>query len=257
MDYLQKHKDTLIPELRKRWEAAGFKTSGSWEQVFGAGVETDEIFMAWNYARYVGHVAAAGKAEYPLPMFVNTWLRQGTVKPSEDIARRLSERRPAAPGDGCLEGRRAGHRHSRAGRPRSQLRRLVHLVHAIRQPAVHPRVQGRRAGRCARHRHGRQVRWHRLLAVWDRPARISGRGTRQRLPGSLAGGSADPGKAGAWEGDGGAGGSGDPEVQGAAGRLHHRGSFQPGSRPGPQVRLPWARRTAWPACFCSWVRTTT
>jgi hypothetical protein len=76
IDYLQMHKDTLIPELRKRWEAAGFKTSGSWEEVFGAGVETDELFMAWNYARYIGHVAAAGKAEYPLPMFVNTWLRQ-------------------------------------------------------------------------------------------------------------------------------------------------------------------------------------
>jgi beta-galactosidase GanA len=76
IDYLQKHKDTLIPELRKRWEAAGFKTAGSWEEVFGAGVETDELFMAWNYARYIGHVAATGKAEYPLPMFVNTWLRQ-------------------------------------------------------------------------------------------------------------------------------------------------------------------------------------
>jgi hypothetical protein len=30
--------------------------------------------MAWNYGRYVQHVAAAGKAEYPLPMYVNTWL---------------------------------------------------------------------------------------------------------------------------------------------------------------------------------------
>jgi hypothetical protein len=86
MDYLQKHKDTLIPEMRKRWEAVGFKTSGSWEEVFGKGVETDEIFMAWNYARYIGHVAAAGKAEYPLPMFVNTWLRQdGKLKPGEDV----------------------------------------------------------------------------------------------------------------------------------------------------------------------------
>jgi hypothetical protein len=71
--------------LRKRWEAAGFKTSGSWEEVFGAGKETDELFMAWNYGRYVGYVAAAGKAEYPLPMFVNTWLRQGKDKPGEDI----------------------------------------------------------------------------------------------------------------------------------------------------------------------------
>jgi hypothetical protein len=38
--------------------------------------------MAWNYACYIGHVAAAGKAEYPIPMFVNTWLRQNaTEKP--------------------------------------------------------------------------------------------------------------------------------------------------------------------------------
>ena len=37
MDYLQQHKDTLIPEFRKVWEAAGFKTSGTWEEVFGKG----------------------------------------------------------------------------------------------------------------------------------------------------------------------------------------------------------------------------
>ena len=32
MDYLQKHKDELNPDLRKVWEAAGFKTSGTWER---------------------------------------------------------------------------------------------------------------------------------------------------------------------------------------------------------------------------------
>ena len=32
--------------------------------------------MAWNYARYVGRVAAAGKAEYNIPMFMNTWIKQ-------------------------------------------------------------------------------------------------------------------------------------------------------------------------------------
>ena len=74
MDYLQKHKDTLIPEFRKGWEAAGFKTSGTWEEVFGQNRVTDGIFMAWNYARYIGHVAQVGKAEYPIPMFVNAAL---------------------------------------------------------------------------------------------------------------------------------------------------------------------------------------
>jgi len=71
MDYLQQHKDTLIPELRKVWEAAGFKTAGTWEEVFGKGRPADEIFMAWNFARYVGRVVEAGKAEYPIPMYTN------------------------------------------------------------------------------------------------------------------------------------------------------------------------------------------
>jgi hypothetical protein len=71
MDYLQKHKDTLISEFRQVWETAGFKTSGTWEEVFGKSVATDQAFMAWNYARYIGHVAEAGKAEYPIPMYVN------------------------------------------------------------------------------------------------------------------------------------------------------------------------------------------
>jgi len=73
MDYLQQHKDALTPELRQVWEAAGFKTSGTWEEVFGKGGGADEIFVAWHYASYTGRVAAAGKAEYPIPMYVNTW----------------------------------------------------------------------------------------------------------------------------------------------------------------------------------------
>ncbi|MGB6199384.1 MAG: DUF5597 domain-containing protein [Candidatus Acidiferrales bacterium] len=75
MAYLAAHKDTLLPEFRKVWESAGAKTSGTWREVFGPGA-ADEIFMAWNYARYIDHVVAAGKAELPLPMYVNTWIVQ-------------------------------------------------------------------------------------------------------------------------------------------------------------------------------------
>ena len=32
--------------------------------------------MAWNYASYMNSIAAAGKAEYPLPTFVNAWIVQ-------------------------------------------------------------------------------------------------------------------------------------------------------------------------------------
>lgn len=76
MSYLQKQKGNLLPELRQLWEAAGSKTSGTWEEVFGQGTATDEIFMAWHYARFTGRMAEAGKAEYPLPMFVNAWIVQ-------------------------------------------------------------------------------------------------------------------------------------------------------------------------------------
>jgi hypothetical protein len=74
MEYFQSHKDDLIPEFKQYWEGAGLRTSGTWAEVFGAGA--DEAFMAWHMARYVGQVAAAGKAEYPLPMYANAWLVQ-------------------------------------------------------------------------------------------------------------------------------------------------------------------------------------
>jgi hypothetical protein len=32
--------------------------------------------MAWNYSRYIDKVAEAGKAEYPVPMYVNAWIVQ-------------------------------------------------------------------------------------------------------------------------------------------------------------------------------------
>jgi Domain of unknown function (DUF5597)/Beta-galactosidase len=74
MNYLQKHRDTLVPEFRKVWETAGFKTSGTWEEVFGKGTATDDIFMAWFFGRYTGTLASAGKAEYALPTFVDAGL---------------------------------------------------------------------------------------------------------------------------------------------------------------------------------------
>lgn len=49
------------------------KKPGTWSQVFGK--DADEFFHAWSIAAYVGDVAAAGKAQYPLPMYVNAALR--------------------------------------------------------------------------------------------------------------------------------------------------------------------------------------
>lgn len=97
MNYLLEHKDTLAPELRAVWVANGSRSSGTWEEVFGPGRPdsvapvpeaerdaawhksywlVDEAFMAWRYSTYVNKVAAAGKAEYDIPMYCNTWLQE-------------------------------------------------------------------------------------------------------------------------------------------------------------------------------------
>ncbi len=76
MEYLVKNKQNLLPEFKEVWETAGAKTSGTWAQVFGTSSKADEIFMGWNYARYINGVAEAGKKEYSIPMFVNAWIVQ-------------------------------------------------------------------------------------------------------------------------------------------------------------------------------------
>jgi hypothetical protein len=83
IEYLGKHKDSLDPGLRSKWQRAGFKTSGNWEAVFGARLETEDLFMAWQYARYIGRVAEAGKAEYNIPMFVNAALIRPNYAPGQ------------------------------------------------------------------------------------------------------------------------------------------------------------------------------
>lgn len=76
MQSLIAHKNELQPQLKSLWEQNGSKTGGTWSQVFGKSASADEAFMAWNYAKYINTVTAAGKAEYNLPMFVNAWIVQ-------------------------------------------------------------------------------------------------------------------------------------------------------------------------------------
>jgi beta-galactosidase GanA len=60
------------PELVKALGAPA-RPGGAWAEVFGP--DADEFFHAWSIARFIGTVAAAGKAEYPLPMYVNASIR--------------------------------------------------------------------------------------------------------------------------------------------------------------------------------------
>ncbi|MBQ6578187.1 MAG: beta-galactosidase [Bacteroidales bacterium] len=92
MEYLSAHKGSLHPAIDGAWKRGGYRTSGTWEEVFGKGTLTlkegaweetfpyitEEIFNTWNYATYVGYVAQQGKKEYDIPMFVNAWLKQAS-----------------------------------------------------------------------------------------------------------------------------------------------------------------------------------
>ena len=49
------------------------RPDANWQEVFGA--DAEEFFHAWSVAHYIGQVAAAGKAIYPLPLYTNAAVR--------------------------------------------------------------------------------------------------------------------------------------------------------------------------------------
>ncbi len=87
LQYFADNKGKLQPELDSAWKVNGYKTSGSWEDVFGKSMLDksnpaalsylpEELFTVYHYAKYMGQVAAAGKEAYPIPMYVNAWIKQ-------------------------------------------------------------------------------------------------------------------------------------------------------------------------------------
>jgi hypothetical protein len=83
LQYLQKNKEKAAPEFLEIWKRNGFKMKGNWETIFGKGLQTDEIFMAWYFSKFTNAVAKAGKDSYAIPMFVNAALNAAEKKPGE------------------------------------------------------------------------------------------------------------------------------------------------------------------------------
>jgi len=61
------------PEVLSAMQVKAASPSPNWQAAFGP--EAEVCFHAWAVARYVGQVAAAGKAAYPLPLYANAALR--------------------------------------------------------------------------------------------------------------------------------------------------------------------------------------
>ncbi|KAM0273936.1 hypothetical protein ACHAQH_008108 [Verticillium albo-atrum] len=78
VQYLASDWDHLHGDLKQEnlthFNAMSAPKDGSWESVFGVSPKTDELFMAYHYARYLNEVAAAGKAEYDIPLYTNVWM---------------------------------------------------------------------------------------------------------------------------------------------------------------------------------------
>ncbi len=83
MEYLAKNKKALHPQMLAKWESQGFKKKGNWQEVFGADLYTDELFMAWSYARYVERLAQTARSIYNIPLFVNAAMNSRNRKPGE------------------------------------------------------------------------------------------------------------------------------------------------------------------------------
>ena len=70
------------PEILKAMGKTPATPDANWEAVFGP--EAEVYFHAWAIAKYVGEVAAAGKAAYPLPLYVNDALHD-PLKPEVPV----------------------------------------------------------------------------------------------------------------------------------------------------------------------------
>jgi hypothetical protein len=70
--------ELLKPEVLKALNRPAVN-NGTWKTVFGDRAE--EYFHAWSVASFIGKVAAAGKAVYPLPLYANAALRDPLTNP--------------------------------------------------------------------------------------------------------------------------------------------------------------------------------
>jgi hypothetical protein len=67
------------PEVLSAMQVKTDSPTPNWQEAFGP--EAEVCFHAWSVAKYVGQVAAAGKAFYPLPLYANAALRNPLEPP--------------------------------------------------------------------------------------------------------------------------------------------------------------------------------
>lgn len=75
VQHLRANPQFLHPEIADA-VATDVPSGANWEQTFGSGVRTDEVFQAFATASYLEAISAAGRAEHDIPQFTNAWLNR-------------------------------------------------------------------------------------------------------------------------------------------------------------------------------------
>ena len=92
INYLRKHQKELHPWLKQRMETSSNRKSSlsredlggsSWTDVFGDDLYTDEIFMAYYYAKYVGRLCETARKHTQIPLYVNAAMNSRGRQPGQ------------------------------------------------------------------------------------------------------------------------------------------------------------------------------
>ena len=85
ISYLKKNQKTLHPWLKARINSSLFTlhSSLSWKEVFGDDIYTDEIFMAYYYAKYVGRLCETARKYTQMPLYVNAAMNSRGRQPGQ------------------------------------------------------------------------------------------------------------------------------------------------------------------------------
>lgn len=77
--YLKSHRKSLHPWLQQRLNLKG----RTWTEMFGNDIFTDEIFMAYHYACYVGRLCTIGRQWTDVPFYVNAAMNSRGRQPGQ------------------------------------------------------------------------------------------------------------------------------------------------------------------------------
>ncbi len=84
LSYLKQHQKTLHPWLSARLQTSKLGAKNpSWTEVFGDDIFTDEIFMAYSYASYVGRLCQTARQYTQMPLYVNAAMNSRGRQPGQ------------------------------------------------------------------------------------------------------------------------------------------------------------------------------